>query len=312
MSKKKPSKPALVNRQVFKDQLKQTPVAERQRILKQFFESAGCTLPGYSLKRAHLMPLPIIYQQIDRSPEFEAALQELYYKEVKADVSGAILTDPKETDSTGQTTETETRKQEEDVDETTLQGKIEVLQQQLAALQQEFQAYKKQSKEAKQEFRIQLDNEQGEKRNLEKQVRRLEAEKEELRSDFEKELAVREEKVREAMDKVKAAEDEKQELQKRLELLKKYEEKQLREKSKLPKILIFSRVDISEEAEDLNCDLRSDLTGLEKLPWKEYEEIWNVSGTMSYADKLKLKSYTSLKVLSIGNLKNAIEEMKRK
>ena len=33
---------------------------------------------------------------------------------------------------------------------------------------------------------------------------------------------------------------------------------------------------------------------------------------MSYADKLKLKSYTSLKVLSIGNLKNAIEEMKRK
>ena len=53
MSKKKPSKPALVNRQVFKDQLKQTPVAERQRILKQFFESAGCTLPGYSLKRAH-------------------------------------------------------------------------------------------------------------------------------------------------------------------------------------------------------------------------------------------------------------------
>ncbi|WP_314861203.1 hypothetical protein, partial [Stomatobaculum longum] len=183
---------------------------------------------------------------------------------------------------------------------------------QLAALQQEFQAYKKQSKEAKQEFRIQLDNEQGEKRNLEKQVRRLEAEKEELRSDFEKELAVREEKVREAMDKVKAAEDEKQELQKRLELLKKYEEKQLREKSKLPKILIFSRVDISEEAEDLNCDLRSDLTGLEKLPWKEYEEIWNVSGTMSYADKLKLKPYTSLKVLSIGNLKNAIEEMKRK
>ena len=63
---------------------------------------------------------------------------------------------------------------------------------------------------------------------------------------------------------------------------------------------------------DLNFDLRSDLTGLEKLPWKEYEEIWNVSGTMSYADKLKLKSYTSLKVLSIGNLKNAIEEMKRK
>lgn len=312
MSKKKPSKPALVNRQVFKDQLKQTPVAERQRILKQFFEGTGCTLPGYSLKRAHLMPLPIIYQQIDQSPEFEAALQELYYKEVKADVSGAILTDPKETDSTGQTIDTETRKQEEDVDETTLQGKIEVLQQQLAALQQEFQAYKKQSKEAKQEFRIQLDNEQGEKRNLEKQVRRLEAEKEELRSDFEKELAAQKEKVREAMNKVKAAEDEKQELQKRLELLQKYEEKQLREKSKLPKILIFSRVDISEEAEDLNCDLRSDLTGLEKLPWKEYKEIWNVGGTMSYADKLKLKSYTSLKVLSIGNLKNAIEEMKRK
>ena len=115
MSKKKPSKPALVNRQVFKDQLKQTPVAERQRILKQFFESAGCTLPGYSLKRAHLMPLPIIYQQIDRSPEFEDALQELYYKEVKAEVSGAILTDRKKTDSTGQTTDTETRKQEEDV-----------------------------------------------------------------------------------------------------------------------------------------------------------------------------------------------------
>lgn len=312
MSKKKPSKPALVNRQVFKDQLKQTPVAERRRILKQFFESAGCTLPGYSLKRAHLMPLPIIYQQIDQSPEFEAALQELYYKEVKADVSGAILTDQKKTDSTGQTIDTETRKQEEDVDETTLQGKIEVLQQQLAALQQEFQAYKKQSKEAKQEFRIQLDNEQGAKRNLEKQVRRLAAEKEELRSDFEKELAAQKEKVREAMNKVKAAEDEKQELQKRLELLQKYEEKQLREKSKLPKILIFSRVDISEEAEDLNCDLRSDLTGLEKLPWKEYKEIWNVGGTMSYADKLKLKSYTSLKVLSIGNLKNVIEEMKRK
>lgn len=104
------------------------------------------------------MPLPIIYQQINRSPELETVLQELYYKEVEADIPGAILMDREETDDKGQTTDTKTRRQEEDVNEATLQGKIEMFQQQLEALRQESRAYEKRGKEAKQKFRMQLDD----------------------------------------------------------------------------------------------------------------------------------------------------------
>lgn len=319
MSRKKSLKPALVDKKAFKDQLRQTPAVERQLVFKKVFETAGYMLPGYSQKRAHLAPLPLVLQQMERSPAFEAALQGAYYSWVKKDVSDAAVarakaavTEQKAADCKGQAAVQEEEDQETTMDEKNLREKIEALRQQLEALQQEFQSYKRQSKEEKQEFRIQLDNEKSEKRNLEKQLKRAETEKAAMEAEIEKTNAVHAKKLQAAADRVKAVEAEKQELQKKLERLKKYEEKQLREKSKLPKILIFSRMDISEETEDLNCDLCSNLTELDKLPWREYAEIWNVNGTLRYSDKLKLKPYTSLKVLAIDDLKKTVEEKKQK
>lgn len=157
-----------------------------------------------------------------------------------------------------------------------------------------------------------MDNEKRETESARKEQRRAEARCEELKKIAENEAGIARDKIRELEERLRQSEREKKELLKTIDELKKYEEKYLSEKRKQPKILIFSRIDLRDQAEELNCDICAKADALEELSWKEYAEIWNVSGTLRFADKVKIKQFSSLKITTIADVKQAIEERLRK
>ena len=153
-------------------------------------------------------------------------------------------------------------------------------------LQEKIERYKREGEEYKQNFQTQLVHERHvagvEKEKLAGAVRQLEMQLEKMMS-------------------------EKQKLMQRIEELEEYEKKY--QKSRLPRILIFSRRELGSEVEKLNCDFRQQATELEKLPWKAYTEIWMIGTALSYQDKLRIKRYTDVKIKLISNLPQAIEEV---
>lgn len=153
-------------------------------------------------------------------------------------------------------------------------------------LQERIERYKRENEEDKQNFQTQLLQErevaEQEKEKLVESVNQLEMQLEQFVS-------------------------EKQLLTRRIEELEEYEKKY--RKSRLPRILIFSRRELGREIEKLNCDFRLQATELDTLPWKAYTEIWMVGTVLSYQDKLRIKKYTDVKIKLINNLPQAIEEV---
>ena len=310
---------------LLKKDLKHMSQAERRSFLEFFVEKRGSYVPQKHRKGLHLLPLPMLFHLLDQSNQMTIEMGEVLYH-AKEDMTTTAWQMPEEEKAEAEsvTTEdaTEQEAQEEVAEEkgesetekqlAALAAQLKELERQLEALREENQEQKKKHKEEKQEFRICLDNEKRETELARKEQRRAEALCEELKKSAEKEAEIARDKIRELEEKCRHSEREKQALLKQIEGLKKYEEKYLIEKRKQPKILIFSRIDLSEQVEELNCDLRAKADALEELSWKEYAEIWNVSGTLRFADKVKIKQFSSLKITTIADVKQAIEERLRK
>ena len=310
---------------LLKKDLKSMSQAERRSFLEFFVEKRGSSVPARQRKNLHLLPLPMLFHLLDQSNRMTIEMGEVLYH-AKEDMTTTAWQMPEEEKAEAEsvTTEdaTEQEAQEEVAEEkgesetekqlAALAAQLKELERQLEVLREENQEQKKKNKEEKQDFRIRLDNEKRETETARKEQRRAEAMCEELKRDAEKEAESARDKIRELEERHRQSEREKKELLNRIEELKKYEDKYLGEIRKQPKILIFSRIDLREQVEGLNCDLCAKADALENLSWKEYAEIWNVSGTLRFADKVKIKQFSSLKITTISDVKKAIEERLRK
>ena len=315
---------------LLKKDLKRMSQAERRSFLEFFVEKRGSAVPAKQRKNLHLLPLPMLFHLLDQSNQMTIEMGEILYhakedmlsttwrmpEEEKEEAEKAEEERAVETEAQEQKLEVptavETREAETDKQLEAFAAQLRELQRQLEELREENQEQKKKNKEEKQEFRIRLDNEKRETESARKEQRRAEARCEELKKIAENEAGIARDKIRELEDRLRQSEREKKELLNRIEELKKYEDKYLGEIRKQPKILIFSRIDLREQVEGLNCDLCAKADALENLSWKEYAEIWNVSGTLRFADKVKIKQFSSLKITTISDVKKAIEERPRK
>lgn len=314
---------------LLKKDLKSMSQAERRSFLEFFVEKRGSSVPARQRKNLHLLPLPMLFHLLDQSNQMTIEMGEVLYH-AKEDMTTTAWQMPEEEKAEAEsvTTEgateqeikeaaTEDAAEEKHEAETEKQlaafaAQLRELQRQLEELREENQEQKKKNKEEKQEFRIRLDNEKRETESARKEQRREEARCEELKKIAENEAGIARDKIRELEERLRKSEREKKELLNKIEELKKYEEKYLGEIRKQPKILIFSRIDLREQVEGLNCDICAKADALEELSWKEYAEIWNVSGTLRFADKVKIKQFSSLKITTIADVKQAIEERLRK
>ena len=315
---------------LLKKDLKRMSQAERRSFLAFFVEKRGSAVPAKQRKNLHLLPLPMLFHLLDQSNQMTIEMGEILYH-AKEDMSSTTWRMPEEEKAEAEKAEEEcaveteaqeqkpevptaeeTREAETDKQLETFAAQLRELQRQLEELREENQEQKKKNKEEKQEFRIRLDNEKRETESARKEQRRAEARCEELKKIAENEAGIARDKIRELEERLRQSEREKKELLNRIEELKKYEDKYLGEIRKQPKILIFSRIDLREQVEGLNCDLCAKADALENLSWKEYAEIWNVSGTLRFADKVKIKQFSSLKITTISDVKKAIEERLRK
>ena len=332
---------------LLKKDLKSMSQAERRSFLEFFVEKRGSSVPARQRKNLHLLPLPMLFHLLDQSNQMTIEMGEVLYhakedmtttawqmpEEEKAEAESVTTEDATEQEIKEAATEDAAEEKHEAETEKQLAAfaaQLRELQRQLEELREENQEQKKKNKEEKQEFRIRLDNEKRETESARKEQRRAEARCEELKKIAENEAGIARDKIRELEERLRQSEREKKELLKNIEErhrqserekkellktideLKKYEEKYLSEKRKQPKILIFSRIDLSDQAEELNCDICAKADALEELSWKEYAEIWNVSGTLRFADKVKIKQFSSLKITTIADVKQAIEERLRK
>ena len=314
---------------LLKKDLKRMSQAERRSFLEFFVEKRGSSVPAKQRKNLHLLPLPMLFHLLDQSNQMTIEMGEILYH-AKEDMTTTAWQMPEEEKAEAESVTTEgateqeikeaatedaaeeTREAETDKQLEAFAAQLRELQRQLEELREENQEQKKKNKEEKQEFRIRLDNEKRETESARKEQRRAEARCEELKKIAENEAGIARDKIRELEERLRQSEREKKELLNRIEELKKYEDKYLGEIRKQPKILIFSRIDLREQVEGLNCDLCAKADALENLSWKEYAEIWNVSGTLRFADKVKIKQFSSLKITTISDVKKAIEERLRK
>ena len=314
---------------LLKKDLKSMSQAERRSFLEFFVEKRGSSVPARQRKNLHLLPLPMLFHLLDQSNQMTIEMGEVLYhakedmtttawqmpEEEKAEAESVTTEDATEQEIKEAATEEAAEEKHEAETEKQLAAfaaQLRELQRQLEELREENQEQKKKNKEEKQEFRIRLDNEKRETESARKEKRRAEARCEELKKIAENEAGIARDKIRELEERLRQSEREKKELLKTIDELKKYEEKYLSEKRKQPKILIFSRIDLSDQAEELNCDICAKADALEELSWKEYAEIWNVSGTLRFADKVKIKQFSNLKITTIADVKQAIEERLRK
>ena len=314
---------------LLKKDLKSMSQAERRSFLEFFVEKRGSSVPARQRKNLHLLPLPMLFHLLDQSNQMTIEMGEVLYhakedmtttawqmpEEEKAEAESVTTEDATEQEIKEAATEEAVEEKHEAETEKQLAAfaaQLRELQRQLEELREENQEQKKKNKEEKQEFRIRLDNEKRETESARKEQRRAEARCEELKKIAENEAGIARDKIRELEERLRQSEREKKELLKTIDELKKYEDKYLGEIRKQPKILIFSRIDLREQVEGLNCDLCAKADALENLSWKEYAEIWNVSGTLRFADKVKIKQFSSLKITTISDVKKAIEERLRK